>query len=205
MTVPSSLLSLNGNMMVSVDVETTGLTPGYHEIVQIAVVPLDNDIMPSKEHRAFYIHICPEFPERADPKATKIHGLDMDWLITNGIDKWRAADMLEEWVTSLDLPVSKRVAPLAHNFPFEKAFLSDWLGRETYDALFYIHHRDTQVVGSLCNDLASYWGKDIPFGRVGLSSMCEKMGVVNDKAHDSLADALAGANLYRELVKLLGS
>lgn len=204
MTVPSSLLALNGNMLVAVDVETTGLTPGFHEVVQVAIVPLDSDILPCKEHRAFYINIRPEHPERADRKATDVHGLDMDWLLTNGIEQYRAADMLEDWVTGLDLPFSKRMAPLAHNFPFEKAFLSNWLGQATYDGLFFIHPRDTQVVGALCNDLASYWGKDIPFGTLSLSSMCKKLGIVNEKEHDALADSLAGASLYRELIKLLG-
>lgn len=205
MTVPSALLAMNGNMLISVDVETTGLTPGYHEVVQVAIVPLDSDIQPSKEHKSFYINIAPEFPERADKRATKVHGIDMDDLLVHGIDKWRAADMLEDWVESLNLPFSKRLVPLAHNYPFEKGFLYHWLGQDTYDGLFYIHPRDTQVVGSLCNDLASFWGKPIPFGSLSLTSMCKKFGIVNDNAHDALADALVCAKLYRELICALGN
>ena len=32
-------MTLHGNRLAAVDLETTGTTPGYHEIVQIAVVP----------------------------------------------------------------------------------------------------------------------------------------------------------------------
>lgn len=204
MTVPNSLLALNGNMMAAMDVETTGLMAGYHEIVQVAIVPLDSDIRPSKEHRPFNVLIKPEHPERADKRATKVHGMDMDMLLTNGLDKWRAADMLEEWVHGLDLPFSKKLVPLAHNYPFEKGFISNWLGQETYDALFYYHHRDSQVVGALCNDLASFWGEKIPFNKVSLAVMCKRFGIVNDNAHDALADSLACAELYRALIKSLG-
>ena len=202
MTVPNSLLSMNGNMLVAIDIETTGLQAGYHEIVQISVVPLDSDLQPCK--RAFYVNIRPEHPDRADSRAAKVHGLDMDWLLTNGLDKWKAADMLEEWVSGLDLPFSKRLAPLSHNFPFEKGFLMAWLGKETYDALFFIHYRDTMALGAMCNDLASFWGKNIPFGELSLSKMCSKFGIVNERSHDALQDALCGAQLYRCLIESLG-
>ena len=41
--VYSGLVHLNGNLMAAVDLETTGTQPGYHEIIQIAVVPLDSE------------------------------------------------------------------------------------------------------------------------------------------------------------------
>jgi DNA polymerase III epsilon subunit-like protein len=37
---------LNGNLLASIDLETTGLQAGYHEPIQIAVAPLNSDIRP---------------------------------------------------------------------------------------------------------------------------------------------------------------
>ena len=60
------LLHLNGNLMVSVDLETTGRRPGYQEIIQIACVPLGPDLKPAPRLMPFYTEIKPNFPERAE-------------------------------------------------------------------------------------------------------------------------------------------
>ena len=43
------MIHLNGNILCAVDVETTGLEVGFHEIWQIAVLPLDSNIKPNKD------------------------------------------------------------------------------------------------------------------------------------------------------------
>ena len=49
------------------------------------------------------------------------------------------------------------------------------------------------------NDRAAFAGEPEPFNRVGLGSICHKLGIVNTKAHDALADAYAGAEVYRAM------
>ena len=203
-TVPDSLLNLNGDMMAAVDVETTGSIAGWHEIVQVAVLPLNSEIEPSTVHRPFYLHLKPEHPERAQHKAMEVNGLDLEWLEANGIDRWRAADLFDEWFQALDLPFKKRLCPLAHNWAFERGFLLDWLGLETLDAIWHPHSRDSQRVATLFNDAAAYHGKKIPFGTVSQRSLCKKFGIVNANEHDALADCLACSKLYRALVRGLG-
>ena len=58
------LVHLNGCLMAAVDLETTGTRPGYHEIIQIAVVPLDSDFKPLADVRPFYTLVKPNHPER---------------------------------------------------------------------------------------------------------------------------------------------
>ena len=45
----TSIQHLNGNLLCSVDTETTGLRAGYHELIQLGVVPLDGDLKPCLE------------------------------------------------------------------------------------------------------------------------------------------------------------
>lgn len=49
------------------------------------------------------------------------------------------------------------------------------------------------------NDRAAFAGQEVPFARVGLQSLCNRLGVVNQRPHDALADSLAEAEVYRAL------
>ena len=157
--IPDSLLNLNGDLLAAVDVETTGRLAGWHEIIQIAVLPLNSEIQPSDVYKPFYVHICPKFPERAEKGALKVNGLDLDWLLSNGLDNDLAIDRLVEWFQALDLPFGKRLCPLAHNWAFERGFLMNWLGWELHDDIWHPHSRDSQRVATLFNDAAGYHGK----------------------------------------------
>jgi DNA polymerase III epsilon subunit-like protein len=52
------------------------------------------------------------------------------------------------------------------------------------------------------NDKASFAGEPIPFSRVGLTSLCRKLNITNDRPHDALCDAIAEAELYRTLLHI---
>jgi len=204
MTVPDSLLNLNGDMLAAVDVETSGRLAGWHEIIQIAVLPLNSEIEPSETYKPFYVHICPNHRDRAEKGALHMNGLDIDWLVTNGLDSDLAVDRFVEWFHELELPLGKRLCPLAHNWAFERGFLVNWLGNELHDTIWHPHSRDSQRVATLFNDAAAYHGKKIPFGSVSQKSLCKKFGIENANEHDALADCIACAKLYRALVRGLG-
>jgi DNA polymerase III epsilon subunit-like protein len=79
----NSLAHLNGHLMVAFDVETTGDEAGHHEMIQLAVVPLDSDFKPHQGLRPFYHNIAPEFPENAQRAASVVHGLNLADLVLN--------------------------------------------------------------------------------------------------------------------------
>lgn len=203
-TVPNSLINLNGNLLAAVDVETTGRLAGYHEIIQIGVQPLTSEIKPVPDLNPFYINIAPRHPERAEGTATMVHGLDIDDLMANAPSQEKAADLFDEYVTRLNLPYKKQLVPLAHNYAFERGFLSHWLGLETFQQLWHFHPRDTMEFAISINDACAYHGKDIAFNYVGLGSMCSKFGIDIENAHDALCDARAGGELYRRMLKAFG-
>jgi len=204
MTPPNGLVTLNGNMLVAVDVETTGRLSGYHEIIQIAVVPLSSELTPLPNVQPFYMNIAPSFPHRAEKNAQSIHGLDLETLQAECPDSWKAADLFDEWFTRLSLPFSRQLVPLAHNWAFERGFLAHWLGLESLGQFFHPHPRDSMLLAISINDAAAFHGLPIPFNYVGLGAMCKKFGIEIGQAHDALADALAEAKLYKALLTSFG-
>ncbi len=195
----SSLVTCNGNLLASIDLETTGTQPGFHEIIQIAVVPLNSDIRPNNDLPVFYQNIKPKRPERATQGATAKHGISINDLLLEAPDSEKVEDMLVEWFDNLDLPFGKVLVPLAHNWAFESSFLKAWLGVEMVDRLFHSHARDSMLTAVYLNDRAAFAGEPAPFNRVGLGSVCNKFGIKNTKAHDALADSYAGAEAYRAM------
>ncbi len=196
----SGLVNLNGNMMAAIDYETSGRRPGFHEIIQIAIIPLNSDLRPIPGIPAFRNLVKPEHPERQEKGAGYVHGLDINELVLHAPESDRVKDLLFEWFNKLDLPFGKKLTPLAQNWPFECGFTKAWLGIEDTDAIFHSHARDSMQLALNINDRAAFMGAKIPFARVGLKSLCAKLGIDNQRPHDAYYDALAEAEVYRALL-----
>ena len=196
------LLHLNGNLMVSVDLETTGRQPGFHEIIQVACVPLGPDLKPAANLQPFYTEVRPDFPERAEKQAMCKHSIPMEELLLHAPTQDKVRDLFVEWFERLDLPFKKSLVPLAHNWAFEASFLKAWMGINLFEDLWFSLARDGMLLALAINDRAAFRGEEIPFNRVGLGSLCNKFGVINTNAHDALADALAEAEVYRALLQI---
>jgi len=60
-------------LLAFIDVETTGLIPGHHEMIDIGIVMTDLDGIPIDE---LFIRIQPEHPERTDTGARAVNAFD---------------------------------------------------------------------------------------------------------------------------------
>ena len=198
--IHSAMPHLNGNLLCAVDVETTGVIANYHEIIQIALVPLDSDLQPVL--KPFYLNMKPNHPLRSSRAAERVHKLDIPELLLHGVPQDRAADMLSTWFKNLDLPFTKRLTPLAHNWSYESSFLKPWLGIDLFDELFHPHARDAMILALAINDRSFRRAEKAPFKTVNLNDLCDAMGVVNEKPHDALHDCLAEAEVYRRLLQM---
>ena len=194
-----SLVTHNHNCLASIDIEATGAFAGYHEIIQVAIVPLDDDLDP-RDCSPFNMFIKPDHPERAQKDAMNVNGLDLAWLDTCP-EKDMVANTLEEWFRDRDFPMDKRMIPLTHNGLYDIPFIKDWLGEALYYRFFTFVGRDTMEAANYMNDQAAFKARPVPFSSVGLKSLCNNFGIILDGHHDALSDALATARVYKELLR----
>lgn len=213
--MPLTAVHMNGHLPCAIDCETTGLIPGFHDILQIAIIPLTPMFEPSKELPYFEMRLKPKRPENASLQATQINRISLDKAMAHGVDPWDALDRFDEWFRRLNLPEKKQIIPLGHNYlAFDRLMIRDWFagtliptnqntGWANYNHYFHWHVRDTMIAGLYLNDV-SYWeGESVRFPKVTLSYMCNVLKVPQGASHDAVSDALASAAIYRKLMRHL--
>lgn len=201
-----SMRHWNGHQICAIDVETSGLDPYWHEILQICILPLDSDLKPRRDVTPFYIDMAPEFPHRISEEALKVNRLNINRILMRGINQDKAKDLLEDWINKLGLPYTpsgfrKRIIPLAHNYNFDKPFIQRWLGIETYSDYFDSRVRDTMGISLFLNDAADMHAEKVPYSKNTLSWLASKLDVTIERAHDAMQDCIATAEVYRKLLQ----
>ncbi len=166
---------------IAVDVETTGLDPERHEIVQLGMVGLGDDL---QELWLWSETFRPRWPERADPESMAVHGL--------GEEHWR--DALPFDAHAADVANLLRGATLvAHNPSFDDKFLRAALRRALgpgHDRWSYRLVDTMSMALPLVRALA-------PGGSSSLDATCKTLGLARGRSHDALSDARAHAAVFR--------
>jgi DNA polymerase III epsilon subunit-like protein len=194
---------LNGHVICAIDCETTGLEPFFHDIIQIAILPLDFDLKPDGDILPFECKLKPRRPENIDAEAIKHQRNNINDVIVHGLDPDFAADLFTEWFEALPCREGKRIMPLAHNWPFDCTFIEDWLGHEHYQYIFDGRFRDTMSVANFLNDVADFQVENYPFPKQGLQYLVRCLGIDFDptQGHDAVYDAAKTAEVYRTMVQ----
>lgn len=199
-----SMVHLNNNLLCALDIETTGLDPYTHDIIQLALVPLDANLERRKDLPFIDFKIAPRRLERIDMQALNVSQTTLQECINSGMPSEKAADLLEDWFfRSLRLADNKRIVVLGHNVAaFDMQFLRTWLGETMFSVMFSGHTRDTLQIANFINDVCAFRGNPCPFPKLKLGEVCSAMGIdrTNFKAHDPLHDALLSSILYRKLL-----
>lgn len=192
---------LNGHMLCVVDVETTGERPGFHDLIQVCVLPLDYKLDPWKEYVPFYTSLQLKRPDNISHDAQMKVRIKASEAQLNGLEPDRAADLFDEWFQKLRLSPGKRIVPLAHNWPFDRGFMIDWLGEENFKQFFDARYRDTMVAACFLNDRADLTIEPCPYPKVNLEYLASQLKVTHDRAHDALGDCLTTAEVYKRMMK----
>jgi len=188
-------------MICALDCETTGLIPGRHDILQLALVPLDDTIEPHKNIPPFRIYMKPkrfrpeDLPEISG--ALIVNKIDINWVIRNGYTHDVALDLFDKYIKQY----LGKIQPLCQNYPFDSAFVKDWLGAEQYAVYFDRQYRDTYSLANALKDKARLKGLPDPFPKsTRLTALAESLGINIGNAHDAFFDCLTTAAVYKEML-----
>lgn len=198
----STMINWNGNLLCAIDIETTGPKVGYDDIIQVAIIPLDSYLKMNRTIMPFDISIKP-IPSRLAQYRDNLQGNLRSRVARAAVEGFtydRAAELFESWFAKLEMPVNKKIIPLAHFWPHDYAFIVEWLGIESYNLYFDFRYRDLLVAAVNQNDRADMFVEQIPYPKLDLTYICSQLKVERSTPHEALSDALATAEAYRLLV-----
>ena len=178
-------------LLAFVDVETTGLIPGHHEMIDIGIVMTDLDGLELGE---LFLRIQPEHPERTDAGAKAVNAFDADrWRELDALAPAAAIDAILEFHNGI--ADGRNVLMVAFNSQFDTAFL---------DHLFRSQDRSWR-------ELYHYFVLDLPsmawsLGFHGLTgtAISGMLGVADEphiaELHTGITGARLNARIYRGLL-----
>ena len=202
-----TMIHLNGNILCSIDVKTTGLNSIEHEIFEIGIVPLDSFLNRRRDLKPLDLSIRPNYPdkidwnhlERQNTKAT------LQKVMQSGLPAHVGREIFERWLRDLNLRERKRIAPVGYNYSFENRFLRQWLGDLSYREVFDdTETRDVITVARFLNDMADIRQSEYPFKKVRLVYLASKLKVWADygRHRSAIHDAAITGDVYKALLEL---
>lgn len=207
----------NGNFPCVIDTETTGFDPRKFDIVSVCCLPLDPDTLDL--HRTLPpldLAIAPARPENVDFDAIRVQRQNneygqaddicfvrekLTYYMKSGLDPHFASEYFIEWFERLKLKPGKKIIPIAHNWPFDREHLIEWLGYKTFDYIFCPYYRDTMVMTLMDNDVADWHGEPYAYQHHKLSQLCLALGIKRDRKHTALDDCVDTAMVFKRLVQ----
>lgn len=171
-----------------IDVETTGPVFGFHEVIEIGVIRVDQASLLQKS--SWITRIRPEWPERITDHARKLNGYSPE--------SWKAAPAPSAELWNSFCSFVTGAVPVCHNPSFDRAFIT--LAAKD----FGIHELglDYHWIGTESLAWPLYVGGQLP--EMSLNALCDLFQIPREPLpHNALSGAAACHFVYRQLISLL--
>ncbi len=177
---------MKGKRLAFVDLETTGINPFTHEIIEIGcLVAKQNDNGEWVTVEEFEFKVKPEHIETAQPEALRINHYDES--------VWMFAHTQEQALQTLSQKCDGCVM-VGQNVSFDYAFLAAKFGKYNIKDPFFYAKLDTISLAYM------RFRKDTTMTSFTLRELCERLGIKNEKAHSALADIRATFEVFKRLM-----
>ena len=176
-------------ILAAFDLETTGLDPAVHDIIEIAIVPLNPDFKRS-ELPEFTARIKAVHPENADPESLKISGLNP----LEGEDIQKVATDIIMWMADNHI---ERIEAVGHNLRFDLDFFQ--IKFPSLSRIFSRYCHDSMQLAIVINDISLLQTGKKLFPSVSLRNLKLQLELEEPVQHRAMDDALDAAELYRRL------
>lgn len=177
-------------MLAHLDVETTGLVAGFHEMIDFGIVYTDLD---GRVRDSLFLRIMPEHPERTSEGARRVNAFDVArWRAHGALSQRAAVDSLRSFHRRV--AGTQSVMLVGFNSHFDAAFL---------DHLF-------RARGGTWRELYHYFVLDIPSmaWALGLrdltgAGLSRRLGVADEPRvadeHTGITGAMLNVRIYQAL------
>ncbi len=167
-------------ILISVDVETSGPIPGEFSLLSIGACLVD------RPDKTFSCSLKP-ISEKADPKAMEVSGLSLNTLAKEGLEPRQAMTAFKAWIEQVS--AGGKPVMVAFNAPFDWSFVN------------YYFHRflGENVFGFTALDIKAFYmgAAKTSWNETRSSVMRLALGAKSKGNHDALCDAIAQAELFR--------
>ena len=182
------------NIFAAIDLETTSLDPARGEVLEIAIVPLNEDFTVSNVIPEFSARIKAKHPEWIEQTAIEVNKL----YPTEGKPLEEVRVELTHWAEENEIT---GIVPLAHNLSFDLDFLK--ASFPAFSRIVSGHGRDSMRLAITFNDLVRMQDGEVRFPSVSLRSLKLALDIEGEVQHHALEDAKDAAHVYRKLASML--
>ncbi|HSJ08185.1 MAG TPA: 3'-5' exonuclease [Longimicrobiales bacterium] len=179
-------------LLAFIDIETTGLVPGWHEAIDIGIVVTD---LEGVARDSLFLRIQPEHPDRLSPGAAAVNAFDPQrWTDLGALPPAAAVDSIVRFQRAV--AGGRPVLMVAFNSQFDTAFL-DHLFRSADRSWRELYHYFVLDVPSMA------WSRGLR--DLQGSELAARLGVPDEprtaEDHTGLTGARLNARIYRALVQ----
>ena len=183
----------DGWLLAHVDAETTGLVPGYHEMIDVGIIMTD---LEGNELDRLFLRIMPNHPDRAQPGAVAVNGFSVGrWNELGFNTQMQAVSKLVDFHDRVAR--NKHVLFVGYNAWFDISFL-DHLFRDQGSSWRALYHYFVLDLPSMAWSLGI---KDLA-GQEMASKLGVEQETTNPLEHTGITGAESNVGVYRALLRI---
>ena len=171
-------MNLSDKPLAFLDTETTGLTPGRHEVIEVAALVGD---------RLYHWMVRPERLEDAEPKALEVNGY------ARFPERWEGAKTMKEVGPEI-MAALKGTVVVGHNVGFDLDMLNGHMRKVGLNPHLPYHKVDTVTLA---------YTRLVPLGleKLSLDTIRAFLGWSKEGVHTAVKDVKDTERLYRLLTR----